>query len=48
MMLTGLIPPPKGAGVPTAPVKITGDADYNKLPSGSLFIGPDGQQRRKP
>jgi hypothetical protein len=52
MMLTGLIPPPKGAGVPTAPaaapIKITGDADYNKLPSGSLFIGPDGQQRRKP
>lgn len=51
MMLTGLIPPPKGAGAPTAPaapVKITGDADYNKLPSGSLFIGPDGQQRRKP
>ena len=31
-----------------APVKITGDADYDKLPSGSLFIGPDGQQRRKP
>jgi hypothetical protein len=52
MMLTGLIPPPKGAGAPTAPaaapIKITGDADYNKLPSGSLFIGPDGQQRRKP
>lgn len=52
MMLTGLIPPPKGASVPTAPaaapIKITGDADYNKLPSGSLFIGPDGQQRRKP
>lgn len=32
----------------TTPMKITGDADYDKLPSGSLFIGPDGQQRRKP
>ena len=30
------------------PVRITGDDDYNKLPSGALFIGPDGQQRRKP
>jgi hypothetical protein len=24
------------------------DADYEKLPSGATFIGPDGQQRRKP
>lgn len=32
----------------SAPVQITGDDDYNKLPSGTLFIGPDGQQRRKP
>lgn len=31
-----------------APVKISGDADYNKLPSGALFIAPDGSQRRKP
>lgn len=30
------------------PVRINGDDDYNKLPSGALFIGPDGQQRRKP
>ena len=30
------------------PVKISGDADYDKLPSGAIFIGPDGQQRRKP
>jgi hypothetical protein len=24
------------------------DADFNALPSGALFIGPDGKQRRKP
>lgn len=24
------------------------DADYNSLPSGTVFIGPDGQRRRKP
>ena len=44
----------RGRGEPPAttpsanPVKIAGDADYNKLPSGALFIGPDGKQRRKP
>lgn len=37
-----------GMGGQIAPVKITGDADYAKLPSGSLFIGPDGHTRRKP
>jgi hypothetical protein len=31
-----------------APVKITGNADYDKLPSGAVFIDPKGQQRRKP
>jgi hypothetical protein len=31
-------------GVP----KIGGDAEYNALPSGAEFIGPDGQRRRKP
>lgn len=37
-------------GGSTGPVKITGDADYAKLPSGRgvLFIGPDGHIRRKP
>lgn len=30
------------------PVTITGDADYNALPSGTTFIGPDGKQRKKP
>ena len=30
------------------PVKVASDADYNALPSGSTFIGPDGKTRRKP
>lgn len=32
----------------TGPVKITSDADYNALPSGATFIGPDGKTRKKP
>jgi hypothetical protein len=30
------------------PKKITGDADYNALPAGTEFMGPDGVLRRKP
>jgi hypothetical protein len=30
------------------PIRITGDADYDKLPSGTEFIGPDGKKYRKP
>ncbi len=30
------------------PQKITSDADYEKLPSGTEFIAPDGSHRRKP
>lgn len=30
------------------PVKITNDAEYNKLAPGSLFVGPDNVQRTKP
>jgi len=39
-----------GANAPTntGPTKISGDADYAKLPSGAQFIGPDGHVRRKP
>jgi hypothetical protein len=29
-------------------IRITGDADYDKLPSGTEFIGPDGKRYRKP
>ncbi len=30
------------------PVAVKSDAEYNALPSGAVFVGPDGQQRRKP
>ena len=35
-------------GKNTGPVKINGDAEYNALPSGTQFIGPDGKIRSKP
>jgi hypothetical protein len=31
-----------------AAVHVSNDADYAKLPSGTVFIGPDGKRRRKP
>jgi hypothetical protein len=31
-----------------APAKIESDADYDKLPSGAMFVGPDGKTRKKP
>jgi len=42
-----------GYNVPTggrgggAPTRITGDADYNALPKGALYVGPDGVTRTK-
>lgn len=30
------------------PAKVTNDAEFNALPSGTEFIGPDGKRRRKP
>lgn len=33
---------------PAGPTRIRGDDDYARLPSGAVFIGPDGKQRRKP
>ena len=36
--------PPTGG----QPARISSDADYGKLPSGALFIAPDGTTRRKP
>ena len=38
-------PTPDPAG---GPVRINGDAEYNALPSGTQFIGPDGKTRTKP
>ena len=40
--------PPAIGARPGDAAKITGDADFNALPSGALFIGPDGKTRRKP
>lgn len=40
----GSSPAPAGG----QPRRITGDADYNSLPSGAQFVGPDGVLRRKP
>lgn len=37
----------RGNGVSDV-AKVKTDADYAKLPSGTLFVGPDGKQRRKP
>ena len=36
------------AFVKPAPIRISGDADYNKLESGVEFIAPDGSTRTKP
>lgn len=37
-------PAPKAAGL----TKIKSDADYSRLPSGAVFLAPDGTKRRKP
>ena len=36
------------ADTPSAPAKISSDADYEALPSGAEFIDPEGNRRRKP
>lgn len=36
------------SGEPNAPAEVKSDADYDKLPSGATFRGPDGVLRRKP
>lgn len=46
-------PSASGSGSPSpaaqsGPAQITSDADYDALPSGTTFIGPDGKTRRKP
>jgi hypothetical protein len=37
-----------GAAQPKGPARVTSDADYKKLPSGTVFIDPEGKMRRKP
>lgn len=52
--LRGLQAEPTAAPVAPAPtqssgpVTINSDDEYNQLPSGTIFVGPDGRQRRKP
>jgi len=54
-----LVPSPDGAAPPptgntttgngaAVPASIANDAEYDALPSGTEFIGPDGVKRRKP
>jgi hypothetical protein len=45
---TGTGPPKTSSAGVSGPVTITGDADYNALPSGTHFVGPDGHERIKP
>lgn len=37
-----------GGGPAGTPKTIASDAEYKSLPSGAVFIGPDGKKRRKP
>lgn len=38
--------PQKATG--SGPLRVASDAEYDKLPSGAQFIGPDGKLRKKP
>lgn len=40
--------PRLGRRTSSQPTKISGDDDYNRLPSGARFIAPDGSLRTKP
>ena len=40
--------PPGVSGVQNADPRISSDEEFDALPSGTFFYGPDGQKRRKP
>ena len=40
--------PQSGEQPASEPAPVTSQADFDALPSGSVFIGPDGKKRRKP
>lgn len=42
------VTPPPGAATPGTPVTVKTPDELKALPSGSLYIGPDGKTRRKP
>lgn len=44
----GSVPATPRAAAPSAPVRIKDAADYAKLPSGAIYITPDGVTKRKP
>lgn len=46
--LYGRKPADAAASTSSGPVKIKDDADFEKLASGTVFIGPDGKTRTKP
>jgi hypothetical protein len=39
---------PQGQAQSQQPVRVSSDAEYDRLPSGAVFVGPDGKQRKKP
>ncbi|MGL4967010.1 MAG: hypothetical protein ACRC67_37665 [Inquilinus sp.] len=41
-------PAPQPGQQSGGPARVTNDAEYDALPSGAAFVGPDGVQRRKP
>jgi hypothetical protein len=41
-------PVPVSAQSSSEPVQISSDEEFNNLPSGTVFIAPDGKRRRKP
>lgn len=45
---TAQTPQQSGGKVSAAPAKINSDAEFDALPSGATFIGPDGKTRKKP
>jgi hypothetical protein len=42
------VAPESDAASAAAPIVITSDAEYDALPSGSVFVDPEGKTRRKP
>lgn len=40
--------PVNPSNLPRITPKVASDDDYAKLPSGTVFVGPDGKQRKKP
>lgn len=45
---TGALRSGAAGGASAGPARVNSDADYNALPSGTTFVGPDGKTRRKP